>query len=252
MMITSREMKIELATNICLFNGKKILMLKKSTEHKLWGPPGGRCELNESLLNCSKRELNEETGILDAQFQKIFSVWTGEAEGKFLHVFQIVGTTSEIKIKISEENNNYNWWKFGDFLDKEKNTYVTKDYILKGWLSKSGISFPIIIVDKKNEVLIKKIATQLNIPYFYKKNEKFYKDLKTKIIFSKKRTANFNVKISFSDDESGISSAEEFFDFRKKLEVDSNEIILSNFLKESEKIKILNQIFKDFKLEEWW
>ncbi|SFD51275.1 NUDIX hydrolase [Bacillus sp. UNCCL81] len=52
------------ATGICINHKGQILMVLqgKPDEHKLWAPPSGGLEQNETIEECCKRELLEETG----------------------------------------------------------------------------------------------------------------------------------------------------------------------------------------------
>lgn len=245
-------MKVGIATNICLFNKMKILMVKKSNDHKLWGPPGGRVELGESLIDASKRELYEETGIADFKIYEICSSWSGKNGLDFLHVLQISGETNtqESEVILSDENSDWMWWNFGKFFDRELKTYINKDYMLKGWFAKSGISFPLILCDKKDSVLIRDLIKGKELFCSDKKNKFFYTDKKIKILLSDSDEEIFNIKIQFSEENYSISSYEEYLKKRIELDISFNKIFISNNIEITEKQKIFNQILEDFNIKE--
>ncbi|MGL4402807.1 MAG: NUDIX hydrolase [Fusobacteriaceae bacterium] len=230
----------------------KILMVKKSNDHKLWGPPGGRVEFGESLTDASKRELYEETGITDFKIYETCSSWSGKNGTDFLHVLQIAGETdiSESEVVLSDENSDWMWWNFGNFFDIELQTYVNKDYMLKGWFAKSGSSFPLIICDKKDSILIKNLIEGKELFCSDKKNRDFYTDKKIKILLSDNNEEFFNVKIEFSEEDSAVSSYKEYLKKRTEIDISFNKIFISSNIEIIEKKKIFNQILEDFSIKE--
>ena len=56
--------KVEIATGILVIDkNKNILLLKSKKEFDYWVVPGGHIKYGESIENCAKRELREETGL---------------------------------------------------------------------------------------------------------------------------------------------------------------------------------------------
>lgn len=55
--------KTELTTMCALRSGNKVLMINRIKSWPGWAFPGGHLENNESLLQCAKREIFEETGL---------------------------------------------------------------------------------------------------------------------------------------------------------------------------------------------
>lgn len=55
--------KIEITTMCVLKDGDKVLMINRKKQWSGWAFPGGHLENNESLSQCIKREVLEETGL---------------------------------------------------------------------------------------------------------------------------------------------------------------------------------------------
>ena len=55
-----------------IFQDERILLVnhKKTGRYDFWLPPGGRLEGSESILECAKRETQEETG-LDVELDRV-------------------------------------------------------------------------------------------------------------------------------------------------------------------------------------
>ncbi|PWB82719.1 MAG: hypothetical protein C3F11_10445 [Methylocystaceae bacterium] len=54
------------STLICCIRERRVLVIKRCREPfaGFWVPPGGKIEPDESPLECAKRELSEETGLI--------------------------------------------------------------------------------------------------------------------------------------------------------------------------------------------
>lgn len=55
---------IEITTMCAVFKEQKVLMINRIKSWKGWAFPGGHLESGESITNCVKREIFEETGIV--------------------------------------------------------------------------------------------------------------------------------------------------------------------------------------------
>lgn len=118
--------KVELIVFAHVENTLRFLLLKRSPEEGgFWQPVTGTLEMNESLRQCMRRELKEETGI-----KKITHIsdevyrfsWN---KGDEIIVEMVYGVKVHYQsITISAEHTDYQWCDFDTalrFLEKENN-----------------------------------------------------------------------------------------------------------------------------------
>ena len=102
-------------------NGAKYLLLRYGAGH--WDFVKGNVELNESEKDTVIRELQEETGIVDAQFidgfrEKIEYFY--RRQGTTVHkevIFFLIETQTD-QVSLSFEHVGYSWLKYNDALNK--------------------------------------------------------------------------------------------------------------------------------------
>lgn len=102
-------------------NGAKYLLLRYGAGH--WDFVKGNVELNESEKDTVIRELQEETGIVDAQFidgfrEKIEYFY--RRQGTTVHkevIFFLIETQTD-QVRLSFEHVGYSWLKYNDALNK--------------------------------------------------------------------------------------------------------------------------------------
>jgi len=86
-------------------NDDKILILKRSGG---WMLPGGRLENDKTYLDGLKREVKEETGIVDITVEKIIDVDLSDSGETYL-VYFLCKTNSANDVVLSSEHSEYAW-----------------------------------------------------------------------------------------------------------------------------------------------
>lgn len=89
-----------------------LLILKKDGK---WMLVGGRLEGNETWLEGLRREVREETGILDFSIEKILNVDNSDSQETYIVTF--LCKTNSVEVKLSDEHQDYAWLNIGD-IDK--------------------------------------------------------------------------------------------------------------------------------------
>jgi len=102
-------------------NGK-VLLGKRLNSHGsgTWAFPGGHLEFNESIEDCAKREVCEETGLSIKNVQ--YATFTNdifEAENKhYVTLFVIAEYNSgKLQLKEPERCEKWDWFSWGEFPD---------------------------------------------------------------------------------------------------------------------------------------
>jgi 8-oxo-dGTP diphosphatase len=100
----------------------KILLLKRSSDPKIWQPSkwalvGGGIEKNETPQQAIEREITEETGLEIKKFIKSFSIQRNP--DSIEHIFACRYEGDPTDIRLNEENTNYGWYDVDEmkFLD---------------------------------------------------------------------------------------------------------------------------------------
>lgn len=97
------------AVNAYVYRNGRFLLLKRNTEPKIWGPPGGRLHRNEDPLAGLYREVKEETG-LEVEVLAPANTWFGPWKNEYFvlaidYLVRIRGGT----ISLSEEHSDFAW-----------------------------------------------------------------------------------------------------------------------------------------------
>jgi 8-oxo-dGTP diphosphatase len=93
-----RSRSVAVGVGVLVFRGGKILLGKRRGSHGAgtWSPPGGRLEYSESIEDCARRELREETSLelgpitLGPYTNNVFA----EVEEQYLTVFVLATQTA--------------------------------------------------------------------------------------------------------------------------------------------------------------
>lgn len=106
-----------LGTFIILVQNGKILLGKRKNSYRAgyYGCPGGRLELTESLAECAKRELLEETGVTATALKYLGVVRELQDDYNFIH-FGFVCTEWTGGVRVAEPDKCEGW----DFYDASK------------------------------------------------------------------------------------------------------------------------------------
>lgn len=59
-----KTIEVELTVMCAIINDGKVLMINRKNDWGGWAFPGGHLEANESLVECTIREIKEETGLV--------------------------------------------------------------------------------------------------------------------------------------------------------------------------------------------
>lgn len=64
----------KVGVGVLIINDSKMLLGKRKNSHGqgTWAPPGGHLEFGETLEECAKRELLEETGLIAESVKKLW------------------------------------------------------------------------------------------------------------------------------------------------------------------------------------
>ncbi len=122
-------MKFEKSAGVILFRPDGVRMYLLLENKGKWGFPKGNVETGESDLNAALRECGEETGIKKIRIIQNFAIdenyfyrdiYTGSNELVKKKVVWFLGETSEKKVNISSEHDDFKWLDYEDALGKLK------------------------------------------------------------------------------------------------------------------------------------
>ena len=98
---------------VIVTKGKTVLLGKRKNAYKAnsYGCPGGRLELEESLIDCAKRELLEETNVKAIKLKYLGVIRELQGDYNFIHfVLQCTVYKGEISLAEPEKCETWNFY----------------------------------------------------------------------------------------------------------------------------------------------
>jgi ADP-ribose pyrophosphatase YjhB (NUDIX family) len=120
-----QELSHLVAVNAFLIKDNKFLLLKRNDPPLIWGPPGGKLEVNEDPVTGLIREVKEETN-LDIEVVMPVTTWFGEFNDKKIFAVDYLSYYVSGEIKLSAEHNSYRWLTLQE-LRKEQEKYFISE-----------------------------------------------------------------------------------------------------------------------------
>ncbi len=130
------------AVNGYVLFGDKFLLLKRETEPKVWGPPGGKLDPGEDPVLGLKREIREETG-LEVQVHVPVTTWFGQYRGFDLLSVDYLCSCDSDAVILSGEHSGFLWIsaeeleKRGEELLNYPNGFQTADFLKARQISRA-------------------------------------------------------------------------------------------------------------------
>ena len=113
------------AVNAYLIYENRFLLLKRAKRPFIWGPPGGKLQIDEDPTRGLQREVLEETGLQILVFQPV-TTWFGYFNDVPLLSIDYLCTCKKNMVTLSHEHTDYRWLTIND-LTRDKNIYVASD-----------------------------------------------------------------------------------------------------------------------------
>ena len=118
---------------LILNSQNQFLLVRRSindTFPGMWEFPGGTMEGGESLLETTKREVEEETGVKVTVLSKLAEKRGKSGSGKNVirHAYLCQMINPEQEIQLSEEHDSYQWLTYGSILPDYISALVVSVY----------------------------------------------------------------------------------------------------------------------------
>jgi ADP-ribose pyrophosphatase YjhB (NUDIX family) len=103
------------AASVAVIHEKKLLMIKRKDSGK-WALPGGTMNIGESIIDCAKREVSEETGF-NVEIEGLVSIYSDPhikveyCNGEIRQEFNVtyMGRIVDGELKLDEESTDAAW-----------------------------------------------------------------------------------------------------------------------------------------------
>jgi ADP-ribose pyrophosphatase YjhB (NUDIX family) len=123
--MTSAPHTHRIAVNAFLIHKNRFLLLKRAQKPFIWGPPGGKLQIDEDPIPGLQREALEETGLQIHVFQPV-TTWFGRFNKLPLLSVDYLCTSANNSVTLSHEHSEYHWLSIDD-LTRDKKIYFTSD-----------------------------------------------------------------------------------------------------------------------------
>ena len=108
------------AVNAYVYKDNKFLLLKRSSEPRIWAPPGGRLRVDEDPMTGLQREVKEETNF-DVEVLAPANTWFGFwRNNHYLLSIDYLVLLLGGEIKLSPEHTDYAWVSIAEMQSGEK------------------------------------------------------------------------------------------------------------------------------------
>ena len=135
-----------IAVNAFLIHEDRFLVLKRAKKPFIWGPPGGKLQIDEDPLKGLQREVLEETGLQIRVFQPVTS-WFGNFYNVPLFSVDYLCTCDGNAVILSQEHSDYLWLTIDDLI-QDKKTYFTSELGFK--LSDYNLAWQTYLMNQLN------------------------------------------------------------------------------------------------------
>lgn len=136
---------IKVGIGVLILDGNKILLGHRSINRKdtggifepnTWTLPGGKQEVDETILECAKREVKEETN-LDIDDLEVFGADDDIQPNKHYVTLYVSALkySGELKIMEPDKEDNWEWFELDNL---PNNLYSPSEKTIKDYLKKRG------------------------------------------------------------------------------------------------------------------
>ena len=112
------------AVNAFLLKDNKFLLLKRNDPPLIWGPPGGKLEINEDPIAGLKREVMEETGLNINVIMPV-TTWFGDFNNKTIFAVDYLCYYKNGAIKLSEEHESCKWLSLQELQENRRKYFIS-------------------------------------------------------------------------------------------------------------------------------
>jgi 8-oxo-dGTP diphosphatase len=110
------KLRPKVGVGVLVKNGGNIILLKRKESHGrgTWCPPGGHLEWGESLEDCAKREVKEESGcqIKNIEFLAVTNDFFQKENKHYLTVFMVADYASgNLAVCEKDKASDIKWFK---------------------------------------------------------------------------------------------------------------------------------------------